>query len=106
MMDGRTPGLEPPARNVGKQDVMSALRTVAWLVGLQFAISAGALALSLHERHVERVDCGKPALVATVTGYNLWKLHECAPGANSVYLMTPPVVGGVPERSAARDPAI
>ena len=85
---------------------MSALRTVAWMVGLQFAISAGAVGLSLHERHVQQVECGKPALVATVIGYNLWKIRACAPDGSPVYLMTPPLIGGVPAQNAAHDPAI
>ena len=55
---------------------MSARRIAAWLIGLQLAIGAGALGLSLHERHVQRVECGKPTLVATIVGYTLWKIRE------------------------------
>jgi hypothetical protein len=84
---------------------MSVLRTLAVVLGVQLAIAGGALGVALYEHTTQRVECGKPALIATVVGYNLWKVRECGPGGSPVYMMTPPVVGE-PSGHADREHAI
>jgi hypothetical protein len=73
-------------------------RTVLMVAGIQLAITGSAVAVAFHEHHgqqqvgQEAVECGTPALVATVVGYSLWKTRDCGAGKSEVYMITPPAV--------------
>jgi hypothetical protein len=72
---------------------MRALWTMAIVIVLQAALLGGAVGAAFYERHEHQFACGKPVLVATVVGYNLWKVRDCGADGHSVYMITPPIPG-------------
>jgi hypothetical protein len=68
------------------------LRTVLIIVAIQLVISGSAIAVAFHESRSNRIECGRPALLATIVGYSLWRTRDCGLGKSDVYMITPPAV--------------